>query len=57
MEFLYVLLTLAALAFPFFMINAIVCHMKEDERAIQYTIFACVLFAALIWLIPIAFWF
>ena len=57
MLFLYILMTLAALAFPFFMINAIVYHMKEDERAIKYTIFTCVLFAALIWLIPIAFWF
>ena len=57
MSFLYVLMTLAALAFPFFMINAIVYHMKEDARAIKYTIYACILFAIVVWLIRLVVWY
>ena len=57
MSFLYVLMTLAALAFPFFMINAIVYHMKEDARAIKYTIYACILFAVVVWLIRLVVWY
>ena len=55
--FLYVLLILSALAFPFFLINAIVYHMKDDERAIKHTIYACILFAAVAILIPLVVWF
>ena len=57
MLFLYVLMTLAALSFPFFMINAIVYHMKEDARAIKYTIYACILFAVVVWLIRLVVWY
>ena len=54
---LHVLLVLAALAFPYFLINAIVYHIKDDERAIKHTIYTCILFAAVAYLIPRVVWY
>ena len=55
--FLLVLLILSALAFPACLINAIVLHIKDDERAIRYTIYACITFAATVLLLPAAFFY
>ena len=55
--FLLVLLILSALAFPAFLINAIVLRIKDDERAIRYTIYACITFAATVLLLLAAFFY
>ena len=49
---LYALLVIAALAFPFFLVNAIVYSMKEDEdKAIKNKILSSVSFACVIFLL------
>ena len=41
-----VVLLISALFFPACLINAITLNMKDDERAIRYTIWTCITFAA-----------
>ena len=53
--FLLVLLILSALVFPAFLINAIVLRIKDEERTIRYTIYACITFAATVLLLLAAF--
>ncbi len=50
--FLYVLLALVALAFPFFLVNAIVYSIKEDEdKAVKNKILCSVSLACIVLLI------
>ena len=52
--FLIVLFILAALAFPPCLITAITLRVKDDERAIRYTIASSLSFAATVFLFGFA---